>query len=230
MVRTLAPSRRQKTNSQPVPESVPQGELAGGVEGGTQPAPALSLVVIAASAGGMQALGTVLASISRGFPAAVLVVQHLDPRHKSLMASILARRTTLEVAEARDGERLRPGQVRVAPPDRHLLVNPDGTLGLSQSELVHFVRPSADLLFESAAAALGRHVVAVVLTGSGSDGAMGVTAVKKMGGTVIAQDESTSEFFGMPGAAIRAGSVDFVLPLQEIPKMITSLVTGDVDE
>ncbi|MBO0686482.1 MAG: chemotaxis protein CheB, partial [Candidatus Dormibacteraeota bacterium] len=126
--------------------------------------------------------------------------------------------------------RLRVGQVRIAPPDRHLLVNPDGSLGLSQSELVHFVRPSADLLFESAAAALGRRVVAVVLTGSGSDGAMGVTAVKKMGGTVIAQDEATSEFFGMPGAAIRAGSVDFVLPLAEIPRMITSLVARDVDD
>lgn len=230
MVRTPSPSRRRKTNSQPVPESAPQGELAGGAEGGTQPAPALSLVTIAASAGGVTALGTVLSSISPELPAAVLVVQHLDRRHQSLMAEILARRTSLEVAEARDGERLRAGQVRIAPPDRHLLVNPDGSLGLSQSELVHFVRPSADLLFESAAAALGRRVVAVVLTGSGSDGAMGVTAVKKMGGTVIAQDEATSEFFGMPGAAIRAGSVDFVLPLAEIPRMITSLVTRDVDD
>lgn len=230
MLRSLAPSRRRKTNSQPVPESAPKGDLVGGVEGGTRHAPALSLVVIAASAGGMQALGTVLTGMPRGFPAAVLVVQHLDPRHKSLMADILARRTTLDVAEAREGERLAPGQVRIAPPDRHLLVNPDGSLGLSQSELVHFVRPSADLLFESAAAALGRHVVAVVLTGSGSDGAMGVTAVKKVGGTVIAQDEATSDFFGMPGGAIRTGSVDFVLPLEEISSMITSLVTGDVDE
>jgi two-component system, chemotaxis family, protein-glutamate methylesterase/glutaminase len=105
-----------------------------------------------------------------------------------------------------------------------LLVNPDSTLSLSQSELVHFVRPSADLLFESVAASYRERAIAVVLTGTGSDGVMGVQAIKKMGGTVIAQDEATAEFFGMPSAAIQSGSVDFVLPLNEISAALIALV------
>jgi two-component system chemotaxis response regulator CheB len=114
--------------------------------------------------------------------------------------------------------------VHVAPPDHHLLVDADGTLSLTRTELVHFVRPSADLLFESGAASFGRRVIGVVLTGTGSDGSLGVEAIKRRGGTVIAQDEETSDFFGMPGAAIDAGAVDFVLPLDQIAEALISLV------
>ncbi len=89
---------------------------------------------------------------------------------------------------------------------------------------MHFVRPSADLLFESVAASYKDRAIAVVLTGTGSDGVMGVQAIKKMGGTVIAQDVRTSEFFGMPGAAIQTGSVDFILPLEEIAAVLVKLV------
>jgi two-component system chemotaxis response regulator CheB len=188
------------------------------------------VVALAASAGGLRALSHVLSALPAGFPAAVVVVQHLDPRHRSLMADILSRRTALVVKQAEEGDAVRPGTVYIAPPDRHLLVNPDGTLSLSQSELVHFVRPSADLLFESVAASYKDRVIAVVLTGSGSDGAMGLKAIKKMGGTVVVQDEATSEFFGMPGAAIQTGTVDFILPLNEIPSALVTLVmTGAVE-
>lgn len=182
------------------------------------------IVALAASAGGLTALSHVLSGLPAAFPAAIVLVQHLDPRHRSLMASILSRRTPLEVREAAEGDRIRPATVFVASPNRHLLVNPDGTLSLSQSELVHFVRPSADLLFESVAASYKDRAIAVVLTGSGSDASMGVQAIKKMGGTVIVQDEKTSEFFGMPGAAIQTGNVDFVLPLDEISLALTTLV------
>jgi two-component system chemotaxis response regulator CheB len=189
---------------------------------------AFEVVAMAASAGGLSALGQVLAALPADFPAAIVVVQHLDPRHRSLMADILSRRTSLDVREARENDGLQPATVFIAPPNRHLLVNTDGTLSLSQSELVHFVRPSADLLFESVAASYKDRAIAVVLTGTGSDGNMGVRAIKKMGGTVIAQDEKTSEFFGMPGAAIQTGHVDFILPLAEIPPALVSLVVkGD---
>lgn len=188
-------------------------------------ASAFDVVAVAASAGGLQALSGVLSLLPADFPAALVVVQHLDPRHRSLMADILSRRTALKVKQAEEGDELSPGTVHIAPPNKHLLVNPDGTLTLAQSELVHFVRPSADLLFESVAASYKERAIAVVLTGTGSDGTMGVQAIKKMGGTVIAQDEATAEFFGMPGAAIQTGNVDFVLPLKEIPSALVTLVT-----
>jgi two-component system chemotaxis response regulator CheB len=188
------------------------------------PNASFDIVAMAASAGGLTALSRVLAALPADFPAVIVVVQHLDPRHRSLMADILSRRTALQVKQAREGESLCPGTVYIAPPNRHLLVNPDGTLSLSQSELVHFVRPSADLLFESVAASYQERAIAVVLTGTGSDGTMGVEAIKKMNGTVIAQDRETSEFFGMPSAAIHSGCVDFILPLDEIPTALVTLV------
>jgi len=192
------------------------------------PNASFDVVAVAASAGGLTALSHILTTLPSEFPAAILVVQHLDPRHRSLMAEILSRRTPLKIQEAKEGDTLNPGTVYIAPPNKHLLVNLDGTLSLSQSELVHFVRPSADLLFESVAAIYKDRAISVVLTGTGSDGAMGVQAIKKMGGTVIAQDEKTSEFFGMPGAAINTGNVDFILPLDEIPSaLITLVMKGD---
>ncbi len=186
--------------------------------------PAFSLVVIAASAGGLAALSAVLSSLPADFPAGVLVVQHLDPHHKSLMDEILSRRTAMKVALATERAAIAPGCVLVAPPDRHLVVNADHTVSLSDTELVHFVRPSADRLFESAAATYGAQVIGVVLTGSGRDGDRGVQAVKEGGGTVIAQDEKSSQFFGMPGAAIETGAVDFVLSLTEIAPALIALV------
>ena len=182
------------------------------------------VIAIAASAGGLDALRRVLSGLPEEFPAAIAVVQHVDPRHRSLMADILTKHTKLRVKEAAEGDQLEAGKVYIAPPNRHLLVNPDGTLSLSLSELVHFVRPSADLLFDSTAGSYGDRAIAVVLTGSGQDGSMGVQAVKQRQGTVIAQDEATSAFFGMPNAAIHTGCVDFILPLAEISNALIKLV------
>ena len=181
------------------------------------------VVALAASAGGLNALTHVLTALPREFPASLVVVQHLDPRHRSLMAEILARRTKITVKEAREGDVLHPGSAYVAPSNRHLLVNPDHTLSLTQTELVHFVRPSADLLFESTAASFKERAIAVVLSGSGSDGAMGVKAIKKMGGTVIVQNARHAEFGGMPEAAQATGVVDFVLELDEIAPALQKL-------
>jgi len=186
------------------------------------------VVALASSAGGIAALSEILGSLPGDFPAAIVVVQHLDPRHRSLMADILRRRTPLEVVQAAEGDRIRPGTAYIAPPDRHLLVNANGTLSLSQSELVHFVRPSADLLFESVAASYRSRAIAVVLTGTGSDGSMGIGAIKKMGGTVVAQDQASAEFSGMPGAAIRSGNADFILPLDEIAPALVTLVMKEM--
>lgn len=192
--------------------------------------PSFPLVAICASAGGLKALSQVLSALPADFPAAITVVQHISPQYPSLMAEILDRQTDLAVKPAATGDVLRPGRVFVAPPDQHLLVNPDLTLSLSHSALVHFVRPSADLLFESAASSFQQQAIAVVLTGTGSDGTMGVQAIKQMGGTVIVQSEETSEYTGMPLAAINTGAVDQIVPLSEIASALLQLVTSKGEE
>ncbi|MBN3909219.1 MAG: chemotaxis protein CheB [Nostoc sp. NMS1] len=188
---------------------------------------AFDIVAIAASAGGLTALIKVLSTLRAEFPAAIAIVQHISPEHPSFMAEILSRRTDITVKQAEEGDCLTSGTAYIAPPNRHLLVNNDGTLSLSQSKLVHFLRPSADLLFESVAATYKERAIAIVLTGTGSDGAMGVEAIKKMGGTVIVQDVKTAEFAGMPSAAIQTGNVDFILPLDEISSALVTLVMGE---
>jgi two-component system chemotaxis response regulator CheB len=188
---------------------------------------AFEVVALAASAGGLNALTHILAALPRDFPAALVVVQHLDPRHRSLMADILGRRTMVPVKEASEGDQLVAGRAYIAPPNRHLLVNPDRTISLTQTQLVHFVRPSADLLFESTAASFKERAIAVVLSGSGSDGAMGVKAIKKMGGTVIVQDAKNAEFAGMPEAAQATGIADFVLALDEIAPALQKLCSAN---
>ena len=142
------------------------------------------------------------------------------------MAEILTRRTALSVLQAQGGERLAAGTVYVAPPGRHLLVESEGRLTLSDAGRVHFVRPSADVLFAALAESWGAGAIAVVLTGTGSDGADGVRAVKDHGGTVIVQDEASSRFFGMPDAAIRTGKADRILPLGEIAPALIDLTEG----
>ncbi len=185
------------------------------------------IVAIAASAGGITALGRVLSGFPAGFEVPVVVVQHLDPRHKTIIAEVLSRRAQLTVRLARHGERAEPGTIYVAPPNHHLLVEAEGMLMLSSSELVHFLRPSADLLFESIAGTYGPRAIACVLTGTGSDGAMGASAVKSRGGTVIVEDPALAEFSGMPEAVLATGAVDFVLPLDEIATVICGLVKAN---
>jgi two-component system, chemotaxis family, protein-glutamate methylesterase/glutaminase len=181
------------------------------------------IVAIASSAGGLKALIQVLSNLPAHFPAAIAIVQHLDPKHPSLMADILRRRTPLQVKQAETGDCLTPGVVYIAPPNYHLLVNLDRSLSLTQSELVHFLRPSADLMLESVAASFKDRAIAVILSGTGSDGALGVQAIHEMGGTAIAQNQETSEFFGMPSAAIQTGAIDFVLPLSDIAAALIRL-------
>ncbi|WP_280384676.1 chemotaxis protein CheB [Nocardia wallacei] len=188
------------------------------------PAESYGIVAIASSAGGITALSRVLGGFPHDFPVPILVVQHLDPRHHTVIADVLSRRCQLPVRLAEADVRAEAGVVYVAPPNHHLLVGSGGVLSLSSSELVHFVRPSADLLFESVAGAYGSRAIACVLTGSGRDGSMGVGAVKSRGGTVIAQDPQDAEFKGMPEAAVGTGAVDFILPLHEIAEVIAGLV------
>jgi two-component system chemotaxis response regulator CheB len=186
---------------------------------------AFDVVVLAASAGGLRAVTAIVQALPSTFPAGLVVVQHQDPRHRSLLADILGRRTALQVRQAVGGDRLEPGVFFTAVPGRHLLIKPDLTLAMAESEPIHFLRPSADLLFESAAAACHSRALAVVLSGTGMDGSNGVIAIKAQGGTTIAQDPASAELSGMPEAAIRTGRIDLILALEEIGPALLRLVT-----
>ncbi len=187
----------------------------------------VTVVAVAASAGGITALKTLVDALPADFPAAVVIVQHLDPSMPSHLAHILERRGPLPVVEAQEGDVLEAAHVYVAPPGRHLLVAAGGILHLTDTPMRHFVRPSADELFESLAGGLDRQVVAVVLTGTGSDGAAGSHAVHVGGGSVVVQDPATSQFPGMPRAAIRAGAVTTVVPLDEIAGTLVGLLARE---
>ena len=180
-------------------------------------------VAIGASAGGVQALRTIIAALPSDLPAAVFVVLHLDPHGRSMLPTLLAAASSLRVRDVRDEDVVEAGTVYVAVPDRHLLVG-DGRIQLAVSAPVHHVRPSVDRLFESVARGWLAAAVGVVLTGNGVDGAAGIAAIKHAGGCTIVQDPSEAEYSGMPEAAIATGAVDAVLPLAAIAPAVARAV------
>jgi two-component system chemotaxis response regulator CheB len=183
--------------------------------------PSHDIIVIGASAGGVQAISALIAGLPRDLRAAVLVVLHLS-KGRSVLPDILSRVGKLPAAHPRDGESLRYGRVYVAPPDRHMTV--EGT----HHRVVHGptengVRPAVDPLFRSAARAFGPRVIAIVLTGSLDDGTAGMAAVREAGGITIVQDPHEAFSPSMPRSAMEFVGVDHVLPLKEIPLLIESL-------
>lgn len=183
----------------------------------------IEIVAIAGSAGGLVALREILAGLPAEFPAPILVMLHLDPEHRSILPDLLARVTPLAVEKAEDGTVLQPGRVYVAIPARHLEVDAERRLHLADTARVHFARPSADRLFESAAAAFGAGTLAVICSGSGRDGATGMAAVLRAGGRTLAQSPETSAYTAMPAEAIAAGAVQEVLPLEGIATRLIEL-------
>jgi two-component system, chemotaxis family, protein-glutamate methylesterase/glutaminase len=172
-------------------------------------------VAIGASAGGIRALQTVLRALPSDFAVPVLVVLHLDRRHKSLLASVLGPHTSLRVKPAEIDEALGGGTVYLGVPDFHLEVV-DEHVALAATAAVNFSRPSVDVLFRSMAAAYGPTACVVVLSGAGRDGADGLAATKAAGGTTIVQDPATAGHDGMPLAALATRCVDMTLALEAI--------------
>jgi two-component system chemotaxis response regulator CheB len=164
--------------------------------------PAMRGVVIGASAGAVETLLKILPHLRASSLLAVLIVVHLSRRKESLLPSIFEGRCQMGVKEAEDKEEIREGMIYFAPPDYHLLVNPDLTLALSTEEPVHFSRPSVDLLFESAAKAFGESLTGVILTGSNDDGAAGLAEIASAGGRTIVQVPDSAEASWMPRSAL----------------------------
>ncbi len=190
-----------------------------------------TVVALVASAGGLTAISQVLQGLPDDLDAAVVIVMHLLPEHRSALAQIFGRSTGLEVKTAENDDEVGPGRVYVAPPDVHLVIDAGGRVRLDTGPPVHYVRPAADILLESLAGSCAGNCLAVVLSGSGSDGATGAKAVRTSGGRVIVQDPDSSEHGGMPRAAVAADAADSVLPLPEIaPAIVAYVADAKLDE
>ena len=183
------------------------------------------VVALVGSAGGLTAVEAVLAGLPSDLPVPVLVLLHLMHDRPSHAAAILTRHTSLAVKEAAHADRLEDGHVYVAPPDAHLRVLEGGTLALDrEGPAVSYQRPSADVLLRSVVEVYDGRSIVVVLSGMGSDGAIGAEAVHAAGGTVFAQSEATAGHYSMPAAAIATGAVDRVLSPSEIADAIVEVV------
>ncbi|WP_332827845.1 chemotaxis protein CheB [Ramlibacter sp.] len=181
-------------------------------------------VAIGASAGGIDALFTLLTDLQPPVRAALVLVLHLPEQHESRLAQVFGHRTGLPVEEARPHAPVEPGTVYFAPPGYHLLVEDDRTFSLSCDPPVLFSRPSIDVLLESCAEAYGNRLLGVVLTGANEDGARGLAAVKACGGLTAVQDPDEAAHTVMPEAAIRLAQPDFVLPLSGLRSLLHTVV------
>ena len=183
-------------------------------------------VVIGASAGGVDAVATLLGALPATFGAAVVVVIHVPPANDDLLARVLAPRCALPVREAADKEPVAPRNVYVAPAGYHLLIEPERTFALSLDEPVHYSRPSIDVLFESAAHAYRDRLLGIVLTGANADGADGLRIVRELGGAAWVQEPSTAYAQAMPEAAIARAGADRVAPVPELAQALAALDTA----
>lgn len=181
-------------------------------------------VAIGTSAGGIDALLTLLAGLEPPVAGPLIVVLHLPEQHESRLAHVFSQRLALPVREALPGAPAQPGTVYFAPPGYHLLVETDRSFSLSCDEPVLFSRPSIDVLMESCAEAYGTGLLGMVLTGANEDGARGLAAVKACGGLTAVQDPAEAAHAVMPQAAIRAADPEFVLPLAGLRGLLHTVI------
>jgi two-component system chemotaxis response regulator CheB len=185
------------------------------------------IVVIGASAGGIQALTTLVAGLPADFPASVLAVVHIPAYAISRLPEILSRSGPLPAAHAQQGQVIEPGRIYIAPPDRHLIVR-TGWIELSRGPRENHCRPAIDPLFRTAARAYGPRVIGIVLSGALYDGSMGLLAIKTRGGMAIVQDPKEAIVDSMPRRAIERVTAEHILPVVEIAAALTDLVRQPV--
>lgn len=173
-------------------------------------------IVIGLSSGGMSALSLLFSVLPVTFATPVIIVQHIGPRSDSEWIKIFRDRSGLKISEAGEKEKILPGHIYIAPPNYHLLIEPDRTFTLTIDERVNFARPSIDVLFQSAADAYGKNLTGVLLTGANSDGAEGLLYIRNNGGRTMVEDPQTASSSMMPQSAIDLFQPDHVLPLKEL--------------
>jgi two-component system chemotaxis response regulator CheB len=184
-----------------------------------------SAVVMGASAGALEALTAILPVLPKDFPLPIMLVVHLPPNKDSTLADLLRFKCKLDVYEAEDKAPIEPGAIYIAPPNYHLLVEPDYHLSLSSDEPVMFSRPSIDVLFETAAEAYGEKLIGVVLTGANNDGSKGIRKICEYGGTAFVQDPETASAPQMPQAALKACATAQSLTLEQIAACLQKVAT-----
>jgi two-component system chemotaxis response regulator CheB len=187
------------------------------------------IVVIGASAGGVEAVASLVEMLPRDLAAAVFVVVHFPPHTTSVLPRIITRRGGMTAMHPEDGTPIELGCVYVAPPDRHLLVE-NGHVRLVRGPRENGARPAVDPLFRSAARAYGSRVIGVVLTGNLDDGTAGLMSIKSAGGLTIVQDPDDALYAGMPSSALRHVQADHVAPLSEIPSLLVRRVGEQVEQ
>jgi two-component system chemotaxis response regulator CheB len=187
------------------------------------------IVVVGTSAGGVEALRTLVGGLPADFPGSVFVVMHTAPDSPGVLAQILDRAGPLPASHAENRERIRPGRVYVAPPDSHLLLEP-GIVRVTHGPKENRFRPAVDPLFRSAAQVFGPRVVGVVLTGGLDDGTSGLWAIKRLGGTAVVQDPDEAFMPSMPLSAINRVEVDYTLPVAQVAPLLARLASTSVAE
>lgn len=191
--------------------------------------PGHDIIVIGASAGGVEALLTLVGGLPADLPAAVFVVLHVSPQTPSMLPAILARRGALPAMHATDRQAIAPGHIYVAPPDHHLLLAP-GQMRVGRGPKENLARPAIDPLFRSAAQTYGARVIGVVLSGMLDDGTSGLKAIKERGGVAVVQDPAEALYASMPRSAIQHVAVDFVGPVSAMPELLARLARESVAE
>lgn len=187
------------------------------------------IIVIGASAGGVQPLKDLLAFLPPNLSATVAIVLHRSPYHETRLPSVLGRHALFSVLEPADGDPVLSGAVYVAPRDQHMLFE-DGVVRLSRSAREHHTRPAIDPLFRSAAERYGPRIVAALLSGMGSDGVSGLIAIKKHGGVSLVQHPGEAQFQSMPCTAIAEDDVDAMLTVDELAAALAALARGETVE
>ncbi|MFA7464206.1 MAG: chemotaxis protein CheB, partial [Syntrophales bacterium] len=199
-----------KTNSEKI-EPVPAGKD-------------FPIVGLGASAGGLEAFQQFLKKVPPDSGIAFVLVPHLDPNHASMMSDLLRRYTTMEVIEAQDNVVVKPDMVYIIPPKKDIAIH-KGALLLTNPEEPRGLRMPIDFFFRSLAEDRGERAIGIILSGTGTDGTMGVRAIREAGGMSMAQDETSAKYIGMPRSAINTGLVDYILPVEKMPEQLISYIS-----